>query len=443
MSRPSPPSRTRSASRSWSTTPSPPRTCTARWNGEPTWSSTRPASSSRGTARRSAARSSRPGNFDWSADPARWPQLDIAKHGSRAYAVYIRNTVAGRLGPTIAPFNAFLLQQGIETLSLRVERHSANALAVARWLAEQPEVESVDYAGLDDSPARAKIDRLYQNGNGSVFAFSVHGGEPAAAALIERLELFSHMSHLGDVRSLIMHPATTSHARLSDDEREQLGVGPGMLRVSIGIEDADDLIRDLRHGLDAAALVADAGDAASTPSRGADMSKLQHFGWFFARGFGPQGWGFPYWEWNYDWRRPEVYAQSARELDQAGLDILVIEDAISLGTDETLDLRIRSAYGGPKHDPLLLDPVPVRGHAEHRHRPDHQRRRDPALPGRAAGRDPAAPQLGPLRHERGHRRRRAPATSASKNCRTTPHTTAPRSGSRWSAASGTAGTTAP
>src|SRR4051812_12701160 len=86
------------------------------------------------------------------------------------------------------------------------------------------------------------------------------------------------------------------------------------------------------------------------------MSKLQHFGWFFARGFGPQGWGFPYWEWNYDWRRPEVYAQSARKLDQARLDILVIEDAISLGTDETLDLRIRSAYGGPKHDPLLLAP---------------------------------------------------------------------------------------
>jgi FMN-dependent oxidoreductase (nitrilotriacetate monooxygenase family) len=86
------------------------------------------------------------------------------------------------------------------------------------------------------------------------------------------------------------------------------------------------------------------------------MSRLQHFGWFFARGFGPQGWGRPYWEWNYDWRRPEVYAQSARELDQAGLDILVIEDAISLGTDETLDLRIRSAYGGPKHDPLLLTP---------------------------------------------------------------------------------------
>jgi FMN-dependent oxidoreductase (nitrilotriacetate monooxygenase family) len=86
------------------------------------------------------------------------------------------------------------------------------------------------------------------------------------------------------------------------------------------------------------------------------MAQLQHFGWFFARGFGPQGWGRPYWEWNYDWRRPEIYTQSARELDQAGLDLLIIEDAISLGTDETLDLRIRSAYGGPKHDPLLLTP---------------------------------------------------------------------------------------
>ncbi|HEY4226126.1 MAG TPA: aminotransferase class I/II-fold pyridoxal phosphate-dependent enzyme [Pseudolysinimonas sp.] len=212
------------------------------------------------------------GRFDWAADPARWPQLDIAKHGPRAYAVYIRNTVAGRLGPTIAPFNAFLLQQGIETLSLRVERHSANALAVARWLAEQPEVESVDYAGLDDSPARATIDRLYQHGNGSVFAFTVRGGQQAAAALIERLELFSHMSHLGDVRSLIMHPTTTSHARLTNAEREQLGVTPGMLRVSIGIEDADDLIRDLRAGLDAAARAGD-GDGATHATH---RALLQH-----------------------------------------------------------------------------------------------------------------------------------------------------------------------
>ena len=197
------------------------------------------------------------GTFDFSTDPERWQQLDHARHGNRAYLTYIRNTIAGRLGPTIAPFNAFLLQQGIETLSLRVERHSSNASAVACWLEEQPEVASVDYAGLASSPSRAVAERLYPRGNGSVFAFTVHGGERAAAALIERLELFSHMSHLGDVRSLILHPATTSHARLSEVERQQLGVTPGMLRISIGIEDVADLIRDLRRGLDAVATVAD------------------------------------------------------------------------------------------------------------------------------------------------------------------------------------------
>jgi O-acetylhomoserine (thiol)-lyase len=213
------------------------------------------------------------GRFDWSAHPVGWPQHDAAKLGDRAYFTYLRNTVAGRLGPTIAPFNAFLLQQGIETLSLRVERHSANALAIANWLAEQPEVESVDYAGLDSNPARSIIDRLYRHGSGSVFAFTVRGGEAGAAALIERLELFSHMSHLGDVRSLIMHPTTTSHARLTDAERAQLGVTPGMLRVSIGIEDVADLLRDLRKGLDAAAL---ASEAPRASTHAAHQALLQH-----------------------------------------------------------------------------------------------------------------------------------------------------------------------
>jgi len=212
------------------------------------------------------------GSFAWSTDAERWPQLDRATHGDRAFFVYVRNTVAGRLGPTIAPFNAFLLQQGIETLSLRVARHSANALEIARWLQEQPEVASVDYVGLESSPWNATARRLFSRGDGSVFAFTVDGGQPAAAALIERLELFSHMSHLGDVRSLIMHPTTTSHARLSDDERTQLGIDPGMLRVSIGIEDAADLIRDLRAGLDAAAA------AASPESRGSEHVESAHTG---------------------------------------------------------------------------------------------------------------------------------------------------------------------
>ena len=207
------------------------------------------------------------GTFDFSTDPERWQQLDHVRHGNRAYFTYLRNTIAGRLGPTIAPFNAFLLQQGIETLSLRVERHCTNAAAVARWLEEQPEVASVDYAGLASSPSRAVAERLYPRGNGSVFAFTVHGGERAAAALIERLELFSHMSHLGDVRSLILHPATTSHARLIEVERQQLGVTPGMLRISVGIEDVADLIRDLRRGLDAAARVAASEPVRHSPRR--------------------------------------------------------------------------------------------------------------------------------------------------------------------------------
>jgi len=219
------------------------------------------------------------GSFAWSGDAARWPQLDRATHGDHAFFVYLRNTVAGRLGPTIAPFNAFLLQQGIETLSLRVARHSANALEVARWLQEQPEVTAVDYVGLESSPWHATARRLFARGDGSVFAFTVAGGQPAAAALIERLELFSHMSHLGDVRSLIMHPTTTSHARLSQEERAQLGIEPGMLRVSIGIEDAADLIRDLRAGLDAASAAANAGSRGSAPSdtaHAAHQAVLQH-----------------------------------------------------------------------------------------------------------------------------------------------------------------------
>lgn len=208
------------------------------------------------------------GGFDWSADTVRWPQFDRLKYGPDAYVAHLRTAIAGRLGPTIGPFNAFLLQQGIETLSLRVDRHSANALAVARWLREQPEVASVEYAGLASGDSRAVVDRLYQRGTGSVFAFTVHGGEPAAAALIERLRLISHMSHLGDVRSLIMHPATTSHARLTQAERDRLGVGDGMLRLSVGIEDVEDLLGDLRDGLDAAAAITASARLQPEPARG-------------------------------------------------------------------------------------------------------------------------------------------------------------------------------
>lgn len=203
------------------------------------------------------------GRFDWTRRPDAFPHLAhpdtslrgisyAARHGERAYAAYARSVIASRLGPTLSPFNAFLLQQGIETLSLRIERHSSNAAAIATWLEQRPEVLSVDYSGLASSP-HAELARTYlPRGQGSVFSFTLRGGEDAAARFIEAVRLFTPMSHLGDVRSLVLHPATTSHGQLSADERTALGIADGMLRLSIGIEDLVDLLADLEVALTAA-----------------------------------------------------------------------------------------------------------------------------------------------------------------------------------------------
>jgi O-acetylhomoserine (thiol)-lyase len=176
--------------------------------------------------------------------------------GGRARIAYLREVTALRFGPTPSPLNAFLIEQGIETLSLRVERQSQNALGVARWLEEQPEVHSVDYSGLPSSPFHALAQRYLPDGAGSVFSFTLRGGLPAARAFVNALEVFTHMTHLGDVRSLILHPTTTSHNQRSDDELSQAGIWPGTLRLSIGIEQLDDLTDDLGRGL--AAVRADA-----------------------------------------------------------------------------------------------------------------------------------------------------------------------------------------
>ena len=196
--------------------------------------------------------------FDGAADPARWaavspPDLALGgrsfvdRHGSRACIRYARDVVAARLGPAPAPFNAFLIQQGIETLSLRVARQSASALAIARWLADRPEVASVDYAGLDTSPYAALARRTLPRGAGSVFAFTLHGGVEAARRFGDAARLFSRMTHLGDVRSLLLHPASTTHAQRTEEQRATAGIHPGLLRLSIGIEDVPDLIDDLEH----------------------------------------------------------------------------------------------------------------------------------------------------------------------------------------------------
>jgi O-acetylhomoserine (thiol)-lyase len=201
------------------------------------------------------------GTFDATVSGAKFPHLVspgaghaasfAERAGGDARIAYARESVAPRLGPTPSPLNAFFIGQGIETLSLRVERQSANALEVARFLEQHPAVASVDYAGLPSHPDHALAAELLTEGCGSVFTFTLTGGADAARRVVEGVDVFTHMTHLGDVRSLILHPATTSHLHATEEERAAVGVFPGTLRVSIGIEDVADLLADLERALDA------------------------------------------------------------------------------------------------------------------------------------------------------------------------------------------------
>ncbi|WP_431219800.1 O-acetylhomoserine aminocarboxypropyltransferase/cysteine synthase family protein [Leifsonia xyli] len=206
------------------------------------------------------------GTYDWASSPFthltgpdEWLEGSsyVAEHGAAAYTAFARSVVASLFGPVLSPMNAFLIQQGIETLSLRVQRQSDTALAVARWLQEQPEVVRVDYAGLPSHPAYELASHYLPKGQGSVLGFTLAGGAAAAERFYDSVDLFSRMTHIGDVRSLILHPASTTHAHLHDDVREETGIGGGLLRLSIGLEDAEDLIADLARGL-AAVRAADA-----------------------------------------------------------------------------------------------------------------------------------------------------------------------------------------
>ena len=174
-----------------------------------------------------------------------------ARHGGRARIAYARESVAPRFGASPSPLNAFLIGQGAETLGLRVERQSRNALAIAQWLEAQEAVESVDYVGLPSHPDHDTAVRYLEGGFGSIFTFTLRGGLDAARQFVEQVRVFTHMTHIGDVRSLVLHPGTTSHAQRTEQERELLGVRPGTLRLSIGIEDVEDLISDLARVLDA------------------------------------------------------------------------------------------------------------------------------------------------------------------------------------------------
>lgn len=167
--------------------------------------------------------------------------------GNIAFIIRARVEGLRDLGPAISPFNAFLLLQGLETLSLRVQRHCDNAQQLAEWLEQHPLVEYVNYPGLTSSPYHALADQYLTNGYGGVLSFKVHGGTTNANKFVDALKLVSHLANVGDAKSLIIHPASTTHEQLSAEEQLAAGVEPGLLRLSVGIEHINDIIADLEQ----------------------------------------------------------------------------------------------------------------------------------------------------------------------------------------------------
>jgi O-acetylhomoserine (thiol)-lyase len=210
------------------------------------------------------------GTFDYGKYPERFPnynQPDPSYHGlvyardlgvngvfgvNLSFILKARVQLLRDLGPAVAPFNAFLIAQGLETLSLRVQRHVDNALAVATWLEGRDEVLSVNYAGLPSSPWYQLGKKYAPLGTGGVLAFEIKGGVEAGQKFVEALELHSHVANIGDVRSLVIHPASTTHSQLTPEEQLAAGVTPGLVRLAVGIEGLDDILADLDTGFRAA-----------------------------------------------------------------------------------------------------------------------------------------------------------------------------------------------
>lgn len=200
------------------------------------------------------------GKFDWAAS-GKFPQLveeDPSYHnisytrdvGAAAFIVVARVQLLRDMGAALSPFNSFLLLQGLETLSLRVERHVQNAEKIVDFLVNHPKVEKVNYPKLADSPYHALAEKYLPKGVGSIFTFHVKGGEAEARKVIDSLEIFSNLANVADAKSLVVHPATTTHAQLSDSDLEAAGVTKNQIRLSIGLENVDDLIEDLRLALE-------------------------------------------------------------------------------------------------------------------------------------------------------------------------------------------------
>ena len=200
------------------------------------------------------------GNFDWPAHSDRFPGLtkpDPSYHGvvwsdalgPAAYIGRIRTVLLRNTGAALSPFNAFLFLQGVETLHLRMERHCSNALAIAKHLEAHPEVDWVDYPGLSSSKYHDLANRMLDGGYGAILTFGIKGGREAGQAFISSLELFSHLANIGDAKSLAIHPATTTHSQLNDEELASAGVTPETVRLSVGIEAVSDLIADIDQAL--------------------------------------------------------------------------------------------------------------------------------------------------------------------------------------------------
>jgi len=207
------------------------------------------------------------GGFPW--DNGRFPELtepDPSYHGLKffetfgpmniAYILKIRTQLLRDLGPAMSPFNAFLFLQGLETLHLRMERHSSNALTVGRFLQTHPRVSWVNYTGLENHPSHHLARKYLPHGCGAIMGFGIRGETPTqqrenGRALINRVKLFSHLANVGDSKSLIIHPNSTTHQQLTLEEQKATGVTPDYLRLSIGTEDPQDLIDDLKQALDA------------------------------------------------------------------------------------------------------------------------------------------------------------------------------------------------
>ena len=210
------------------------------------------------------------GNFDFASQPERFPLYntpDESYHGlvyardlgvggalgaNLAFLLRIQTLINRDLGAVTSPFNAFLISQGIETLSLRVERHVSNALAVARFLEDHPDVESVNYAGLESSPYYELGKKYAPLGAGGLLSFVIKGGYEAGRAFADGVQLLPVVANIGDAKSLVIHPASTTHSQLTEEELAKAGVAPGTVRLSIGLENIKDILADLQLGFDAA-----------------------------------------------------------------------------------------------------------------------------------------------------------------------------------------------